>query len=230
MQILGSEPRICILLGMAEGTKAAAVPAAALLQPTLLLTGKSAAAFYAQPAPELKRLTAVGAVVKIARGYYAAVPIGKQSTAWVPSMEDLAAGLASAVYGPGRGALWGLSAARAHGAIPRAVATGYAFGPTQHRPIELLLRQGEVQFSKRNPERLDVEYLDTELGPGLVTSVAQTILDLSTRHFEGEGDLRREAVRNLMNVVDLDELVDLATRARGLAALNRARQLASHAQ
>lgn len=230
MHILGLEPRICILLGVAEESREAAVPTDVLIQPTLLLTGKSAAAVYAQPAAELKRLTDAGAVVKIARGYYAAVPIGKQSTSWLPSMEDLAAGLASAVYGPGNGALWGLSAARAHGALPRAIATGYAFGPTQHRPIALLLRQGEVQFRKRDPDRLDIEYLDTELGPGLVTSVAQTILDLSTRHFEGDGDLRTEAVRNLMNVVDRDELADLATRVRGLAALNRARQVASHAE
>lgn len=201
-----------------------------LLEPTLLLTGKSAAAVYAQPAAELKRLTDAGAVVKIARGYYAAVPIGKQATSWLPSMEDLAAGLATAVHGHGNGVLWGLSAARVHGALPRAIATGYAFGPTQHRPIALLLRQGLVQFRKRDPERLDVEYLDTELGPGLVTSAAQTILDLSSSALAGEGDLRTEAVRNLMNVVDLDELVDLATRVRGLAALNRARKVAPHAQ
>lgn len=206
------------------------VPPAALLSPTLMLTVRSAALTYANPAVEVRRLTDAKALIKIARGYYAAVPIGKQATSWLPSMEDLAAGLASAVYGPGNGVLWGLSAARAHGALPRAIATGYAFGPTQHRPITLHLRSGQVQFRKRDPERLDVEYLDTELGPGLVTSAAQTILDLSSRAFEGEADLRTEAVRNLMNVVDVDELADLATRVRGLTALNRARKVASHAQ
>lgn len=215
---------------MKTRSRVAAVPADALLKPTLMLTGRSAAEVYAQPAGELKRLAEAGAIVKVARGYYAAVPVGKIAGSWLPSMEDLTAGLASAVFGPGNGVLWGLSAARAHGALPRAIATGYAFGPTQHRPIPLLLRPGQVQFRKRDPERLDVDYLDTELGPGLVTSVSQTILDLSGRAFEGTGDLRTESVLNLMKVVDLDELMALATRVRGLTALNRARKVAAHAQ
>lgn len=230
MQVLGLEPRTCILLGMAEGVREAAVPTGALLTPTLLLTGKSAAAVYAQPAAELKRLTEAGAIVKIARGYYAAVPVGKVAGAWLPSLEDLAAGLASAVYGPGAGVLWGLSAARLHGALPRAIGIGYAFGPTQHRPIALVCRPAQIQFRKRDPERLDLEYLNTELGPGLVTSIAQTILDLSSKGFEGEGDLRTEAVRNLMTVVEPDELAELAARTRGMAALRRAQRVVAHAQ
>ncbi|MFM7145170.1 MAG: hypothetical protein ACKOW5_02410 [Actinomycetales bacterium] len=206
------------------------MPTGALLKPTLVITGRSAAQVYAQPAAELKRLTDAGATIKIARGFYAAVPIGKESASWLPSIEDLAAGLASAVYGPGKGVLWGLSAARVHGALARAIATAHAFGPTQHRPVALVPRPGQVQFRKRNPQRLDIDYFDTELGPGLVTSVAQTILDLSTREFEGDADLRMEAVRNLMNVVDLEELSEVATRVRGLAAMKRARAVASHAQ
>jgi hypothetical protein len=194
-----------------------------------MVTGRSAAATYAQPAGELKRLTEAGALIRIARGYYAAVPIGRQARAWSPSLEDLAAGLASAVYGPGQGALWGLSAARVHGALPRAIAIGYAFGPTQHRPITLLARPGHVEFRRRDPERLDLEYVDTELGPGLVTSIAQTILDLSSRAFEDEADPRTEAVRNLMSAVAVDELADLAARVRGQAALARAQKLVSHA-
>lgn len=215
---------------MAERVRATGVPAAALLAPTLLLTGRSAGAVYAQPAAELKRLTEAGAIVKIARGYYAAVPVGKRAGEWRPSMEDLAAGIASAVYGPGIGALWGLSAARVHGAVPRAIGIGYAFGPAQHRPIALVCRPGQVQFRKRDPERLDVEYLTTELGPGLVTSIAQTILDLSSRDLGGAGDLRTEAVRNLLALVDPDELVELAGRTRGMAALRRAQRIDTHAQ
>jgi hypothetical protein len=215
---------------MKSRSRVTAVPSGALLKPTLMLTGRSAAQTYAQPKGELRRLEEGGAVLRIARGYYAAIPIEKQPGAWLPSLEDLAAGLASAVYGPGKGALWGLSAARVHGALPRAMATGFAFGPAQHRPITLLARPGQVQFRMRDPERLDVEFLDTELGPGLVTSVAQTILDLSSRAFEGEADPATEAVRNLMRVVDADELVDLAGRVRGQAALARARKLMSDAE
>ena len=229
MQIHGYKPRISILLGLAYGARETAVPARALLEPTLLLTGRSAAVVYSQPAAELKRLADAGVIIKIARGYYAAVPIGKQGGAWLPSMEDLTAGLASAVYGLGRGALWGLSAARVHGAVPRAIAAGYALGPAQHRPVTLLARPGQVTFRKRDPERLDLDFLETELGPGRVTSVAQTILDLSSRAFDDEGDPRTEAVRNLMTSVDADELADLAVRVRGQAALHRARTLVAHA-
>lgn len=207
-----------------------AVPTGALLQPTLLVTGASAAAVYAQPAAELKRLADAGAIVKIARGIYAAVPVGKQAENWLPSMEDLASGIASVVYGPGVGVLWGLSAARVHGALPRAISVGYACGPAQHRPITLLPRSGQVLFSKRNTDHLGVEYFDTELGPGLVTSKTQTILDLSRSSFDVEGDLRTEAVRTLMMMVDLEELADLAAQSRGMTALARARKLVSRAQ
>jgi hypothetical protein len=86
-----------------------------------------------------------------------------------------------------------------------------------------------VEFRRRDPERLDLEYVDTELGPGLVTSIAQTILDLSSRAFEDEADPRTEAVRNLMSAVAVDELADLAARVRGQAALARAQKLVSHA-
>lgn len=126
--------------------------------------------------------------------------------------------------------MWGFSAARVHGAIPRAIGVGYAFGPTQHRPIALVCRAGQVQFRRRDPERLDVEYLNTELGPGLVTSIAQTILDLSERATDHADALRMKAIRTLMKAVDPDELADLAARTRGLAALQRARKVVSNAQ
>lgn len=194
-----------------------------------MLTGRSASEVYAQPAAELKRLLDAGAVIKLARGYYAAVPVDKVASQWLPSMEDLSMGMASAVYGPGSGAVWGLSAARIHGALPRAVAAGFAFGPRQHRPIRLTIRHGEVMFRMRDPERLALEYVNTDLGPGLVTSVAQTILDLSSRPFAEGADPRTEAVRNLMGVVDPDELADVAGSVRGHTALGRARALVHRA-
>jgi len=209
---------------MTKGVASASVPAAALIAPTLMITGRSAAGVYAQPAAELARLTRGGAAIKVARGFYAAVPVDKRDRDWLPSLEDITAGIATAVYGPGNGAIWGLSAARVHGALPRALSVGYAFGPAQHRPIELTARTGRIEFRKRDPQRLDLEFLDTELGPGLVTSVAQTILDLSSRDFHSDFDARSEAVRNLMSLVDNDELTELADRVRGRTALARARK------
>lgn len=194
-----------------------------------MLTGRSAARVYAQPAAELARLTRGGAAIKLARGFYAAVPVDKRGRTWLPSLEDITAGIATAVYGPGNGALWGLSAARVHGALPRALSVGYAFGPAQHRSIPLIAHAGRVEFRRRDPQRLALEFLDTELGPGLVTSVAQTILDLSSQDFSHEADVRSEAVRNLMSLVDGAELTDLADRVRGRTALARARKLVSDA-
>ena len=113
---------------MMSGFKSAGVPAEALLSPTLMLTGRSASGVYAQPAAELARLTENGAAIKLARGFYAAVPVGKRADSWLPSLEATAAGIASAAYGVGKGAIWGLSAARVHGALPRALSVAYAMG------------------------------------------------------------------------------------------------------
>jgi len=201
------------------------VPSGALLAPSLLITGRSAKSVYAQPAAELKRLTDAGAIIRVARGYYSAVPTGKTATTWLPSLEDLTAAIAGAIYGIRFGALWGLSAARVHGALPRAIAVGYAFGPTQHRTIALLARPGLITFRKRDPARLALEFLETEIGPSRVTSVAQTILDLSAQDFTDESEARSEAVRNLMAMVDQEELEKLAKQVRGQTALNRARRL-----
>ena len=215
---------------MMSGFKSAGVPAEALLSPTLMLTGRSASGVYAQPAAELARLTRNGAAIKLARGFYAAVPVGKRADSWLPSLEATAAGIASAAYGVGKGAIWGLSAARVHGALPRALSVAYAMGPTQHGTVELIQRPGRVEFRCRDTQRLELEYFDTELGPGLVTSIAQTILDLSSSEFEEFGDPRSEAVRNLMAIVEPSELDELSQRVRGKSALGRAQRLVAHAQ
>lgn len=206
------------------------VPASALVAPTLMLTGRSASSVYAQPAAELARLARRGAAIKLARGFYAAVPVGKSADSWLPSLEATAAGIASAIYGVGNGAIWGLSAARVHGALPRALSVGYAMGPTQHGTVELIDRPGRVEFRCRDTQRLELEFFDTDLGPGLVTSIAQTILDLSSSEFAAFDDPRSEAVRNLMAMVEPRELEVLSERVRGKAALARANQLMAHAQ
>lgn len=207
-------------------THETAVPPDALIAPTLMITGRSAKQAYAQPGPQLDRLAKAGAILRIAHGYYVAVPIDKRDGGWTPSLDALTAGLATAVYGSGRGVVWGLSAARLHGALPRAMAIGYAFGPAQHRRIYLLDRVGRVEFRKRDPERLDVEYLSTEVGPGLVTTIEQTVLDLSGPDLEND-EVRAGAVRNLVGLTSLDDIADLAARVRGGAAFARARKLVS---
>lgn len=206
------------------------VPSGALVHPTLMVTVQSASAVYAHPAGEVKRLEATGALLKVARGYYIAVPIHKRNGHWLPSMEAIAAGMSVSIYGPDDGAIWGLSAARIHGCLPRAISTGYACGPRQHRKIDLVARDGDVQFMKRDTERLDLELFNSEIGPALVTSVAQTILDLGRREFNAESSTRTEVVRNLMSQVDTSELINLAARSRGQTALKRALRLVNLAE
>lgn len=215
---------------MSNARRKAAVPTEALIRPTLMVTGRSASAAFSQPAAELSRLTKSGALIKIARGYYAAVPVDQGAGDWLPSMEALAAGLATAVFGYGHGVVWGLSAARAHGALPRAIATGFVCGPRQHRDISLTIRAGEVKFRKRDPERLDLEYFATDLGPGLVTSIEQTILDLSVQPFLDDDPTKAEAVITLMARADRARLAEIAGRVRGSTALARANKLVAHAQ
>jgi hypothetical protein len=62
-----------------------------------------------------------------------------------------------------------------------------------------------------------------------VTSIEQTILDLSGQEFDADSEPRVEAVRNLMAMANADRLAELAARVRGRAALARARKLLSNA-
>lgn len=195
-----------------------------------MITGRSAAAAYAQPAAELARLAEAGRVLRVARGYYAAVPVDKVGTDWRPSLESLAAGIAIAVYGVGRGALWGLSAARVHGGLPRAISTGFAFGDRQHRPVQLTTRSGRVMFRKRDPDRLSLETVVTDIGPALVTTVEQTILDLCASPITDPADPRTESVLSLMAMTTEHRVQHLAGRVRGASAWNRARRLAFDAR
>lgn len=210
-------------------TRPRAVPSSVLLRPTLAVTPGSAAETYAQPSVELGRLAKAGALLKLARGIFVAVPVDQRDRDWLPSLEAMATAVCIAVHGPGQGALCGLSAARVHGALPRAISTAEVVGPTQHRPIVLSARRARVDFAARDMGGIDVESFMTELGPGLVTTAAQTILDLSRREFDDGDSLRIEAVRQLMERVDSAEIESRAHRARGRRALARARALMTRA-
>lgn len=73
-------------------------------------------------------------------------------------------------------ALVGPSAARAHNSYPRALGEVYVAVPAQHRARHTVV--GQVRFVTRDIAKLDTVRTETDLGPGWVTSVEQTALDL----------------------------------------------------
>jgi hypothetical protein len=119
-------------------------------------------------------------------------------------------------------ALMGLSAARIHGAVPRALAVAVVAVPKQRPSLRLLRPDAEVIFVTRDVGRLDLERTRTGLGDGWVTSVEQTVLDLAARPaLGGLADAADEAVRALLPRADRDLLADLARGQRLRASLDR---------
>lgn len=120
-----------------------------------------------------------------------------------------------------------MSAARLHGAIPRAIGTAIVAVPAQRNMITLADRTAKVRFVKRDTARFDAERMSTELGPTLVTTPEQTVLDLARR--PGLGDVENEvrgAVRILLARADLTLLDELAKGQRARASLRRAQSWA----
>jgi hypothetical protein len=151
------------------------------------------------------------------------VPPDRVRGTWLPELEAAAAGLAAAAYGPDRAVLMGLSAARQHGALPRAIAVAVVAVPRQHAPLTLTDRPARVLFVQRDVERLDAERTRTELGPALVTGIEQTVLDLARRpELGGMPDEARNAVRALLHRADQTVLDQLADNQRLRSALGRA--------
>ncbi|GAA4536033.1 hypothetical protein [Pseudonocardia xishanensis] len=97
-------------------------------------------------------------------------------------------------------ALMGVSAARIHGAIPRALSVAGVAGQRHRRTLELSDRDAVVLFVRRDIARLDVQRHRTELGQGWVTTVEQTLLDLIARpDLGGVPGLAQEAVAALIS-------------------------------
>lgn len=186
-----------------------------------------AAVAYAHPAPQLRRLEQSGVLHRLAHGYYTVVPQDQIGTNWMPTLEAAAAGIAAARFHPDRAPLMGVSAARLHSALPRALALAIVAAPAQHDPITLLDRQAAVRFVKRDTARVDVETVTTELGRALVTTIEQTVLDLARRPALGVAeDQIPEALRALLLRCEPEVLDELARRQRLRSALARARDLA----
>jgi predicted transcriptional regulator of viral defense system len=188
-----------------------------------VVRARNADGVYAFPRPELARLERRGSLHRLARGYYAIVPAEHQDGSWLPTLEAAAAGIAAADVGADQGILMGISAARVHGAIPRALTTAVVALPRQRRPIRLLDRAATVIFVKRDPDRLDAGRLPTDLGPALVTGVEQTALDLAHRPELGDNPNEAQAaIRALVPRCDRGLLDHLATTQRLGAARDRA--------
>lgn len=195
--------------------------------PLRTLRPHQARGVYTQPRAEMRRLEQRGVVHRLAHGYYVVVPQEHVGTAWLPALEAAAAGIATADFGPADAILMGVSAARLHGALPRAIGTAVVAVPAQRNAITLADRPATIQFVKRDTARLLAERMPTELGPTLVTTPEQTILDLARRpDLGGAADQVPEAIRALFARADQDLLGELAAAQHMRATLLRARDLA----
>jgi predicted transcriptional regulator of viral defense system len=199
-----------------------------LRRPLRVLTTGDAAEAFARPRPQLSRLVAAGVLHRLAAGVYVVVPPEFTGLAWRPGLEAAAGGIAAALFGSDDAVVMGLSAARMHGAVPRALATGLVAVPRQHRAIHLRDRDAQVVFVARDVARLDAERMDTEVGRLLVTGAEQTALDLARRpELGGVPDQAREAAISLWDRCDHHVVDALAAQQRLRAAARRLREWVS---
>jgi predicted transcriptional regulator of viral defense system len=202
------------------------LPTAFAQAPMRTIRPQDAATVYAHPGTQLARLVRRGLLHKVAVGYYVVVPQEHVGSDWRPIMEAAAAGIASAAVGPGRAVLMGLSAARLHDVVPRALGTAIVAVPDDRRDVVLRDRDGVVHFVQRDTEMLDAELMVTELGECLVTRAEQTVLDLAHRPGLGHAEPdAHAAIVALLPRCDEQVLQRLAGQQRLRAALARARRL-----
>ena len=173
----------------------------------------------------MARLESKGLLHKVAVGYYVVVPQDRVGTDWRPTIEAAAAGIATAAVGAERAVLMGLSAARLHHAIPRALSIGILAVPDDRRDLSLRDRDGTIHCVKRNTDTLDAELMSTDLGPCLVTSPEQTVLDLAHRPALGDAEPEAHAAITALLPRCTDETLErLAGQQRLRAALTRVRR------
>lgn len=176
---------------------------------------------YAYPRPEIRELERRGTLHRLAHGIYCAVPADAEPTLWRPSLEAATAAIATVIYGDRVPVLAGLSAARIHRALPRAIGTGHVAVPTQHRPLRFVDRDGEVRFIMRDVANLDAVLVQTDLGGALATTPEQTVLDLARSDPRGESVDAQEAIDALWPQCDRAVLDEIAGRQRMRATLQR---------
>lgn len=179
---------------------------------------------YKLPPKEFVRLADRGLLHKLATGYYAIVPPGSTDRAWLPSLEGAAFGIGAADYGADGAVLMGLSAARIHGAIPRALGVAVVAVDANRRAVTLVDREACLVFVRRATDRLDADRVTLDLGPALVSTVEQTLLDLAHRpSLGGVATEAHAAVLALWPRADPARLGQLAAEQRLASALARAR-------
>jgi hypothetical protein len=123
-------------------------------RPFGVLRPADAVEVYRNPAKDLARLVDRGLLHKVATGYYAVVPPHSTDRTWLPSLEASAYGIAAADYGPEGAVLMGLSAARLHGAVPRALDVAVV-AVSKNRPnLVLADRDATINFVRRDTDRL----------------------------------------------------------------------------
>jgi predicted transcriptional regulator of viral defense system len=176
-----------------------AVPPILAARPLRSFRAADAAGIYRNPSSALARLARRGAIHRLATGIYCCVPPEHIGSFWMPSLEAAAAGIAAVLFGADRYALMGVSAARLHGAIPRAIAIAHVASPLAHRPVQLTDRNAHVQFVARDLSSVDIVAIPTDLGLASTTGIDQTITDL--RHYPSGclgTEQRDDAVRALL--------------------------------
>ncbi len=186
-----------------------------------VLRPRDALAIYARPDLEFPRLEQRGVLLRVAHGYYALIPESARGSAWRPEMESLALGLGQADYGNKAVALMHLSAARIHGAIPRALAVAVLAVPKQRPPLETVC--GRIIFVKRDVGKLKRMRMETELASGWSTNLEQTVLDLARRPdlVVGLSRVTREAACALFPRCDEEKLKVIVQGQRMASALAR---------
>lgn len=160
----------------------------------------------------LARLVRDGLVVKVAHGAYMAVGNG-DGALWRPDIETQAAAVAMTRFP--RAVLMGVTAARVHGAIPRAIGAAVVAVPKgeKRRPVRLE-PEGTMILVDRD---LDTLRTARTRGGAEVTTVEQTLVDLVRR--PGIGGMEGEvgaAVRVLKQMADrakLEEIIGRMPRA-----------------
>jgi hypothetical protein len=137
-------------------------------------------------------------------------------------LESSALGMAASDEGAETVALMGISAARVHGAAPRALGVAVVAASRHRAPIQLADRDADVIFVRRDVTHIDVERRSLELGRGWITTIEQTIIDLAGRPDLGHvPDEAAGAVRALLPSAAQEFLCGLATSQRKTALVDQ---------
>ena len=217
MQFLVSPTKVCIVNAERAALRRIA------LAPMQTVRAVDLADVYAHPGPALAGLERRGVAHRIVSGLYCAVPREHVGRWWLPTIEGAAAAVATALYGDRVPVLTGLTAARMHQALPRAIGVAYVAVPTQRRPLRMVDRDGEIRFVKREVAELDAVLMATDLGRALATSPEQTVLDFARADPRAANLDAQQAIDALWPGCDHTVLQEIAGRQRMRATLERLR-------